>query len=437
MKKFSLMVSACLLTLTISACSSGQKAAPKEDGSGTGTTTPAAKAVTLKVGLPGGYEVTKKEIIDGFQAKFPNIKLDIDTTPWEDFATKIPTQIAGGNPPDIWFQENAIILGYGQKGVAEDLTPYIKKDLKDEDYVPMLYAAKSTDGKVYGIPHGLNPVALGYNKKLFTEANVPFPTDDWTYQDMIDAAKKLTKAKDGKTEVYGFISGYNITQGWFPWIKSAGGQLLDPTLTKAMVTDPKSLEGLKAWVGMNKAGISAPEPFTKAIGSEWQAFGSEKGAMYFVQYNLQSLFSKNFPNLDWDVVKMPKGFDGKRIVPNISNSWLIYSRAKPEAKAAAWEFLKYYLSSDVQDILATSGDSLPIKKSSMEKVNSLKNAPANRKAYTEGIDEAGVLMDENPSWGEWVGAAQPIFLDMYNGKVSVEDGAKQIQDKIQAVLDKK
>lgn len=437
---------AFLLTLTMAACS-GKKETANETGTtaptgsaaGEESSTPApeAKEVTLKLGLPQGYDVTKKEIIDGFQAKFPHIKLDIDTTPWGDFFTKLPAQIAGDNAPDIWFQENASVLGHGKRGVAEDLTAYFERDLNPGDYVEAIYSAKGPDGKIYGVPHGINPVALGYNKKLFTEANVPFPTDDWTYQDLIDAAKKLTKDTngDGKTDIYGFISGYNITLGWFPWIKSTGGQVLDSSLTKAMVTDPKSLEGLNKWVEMNKSGISAPESFTKAIGSEWQAFGSEKGAMYFVQYSTQTLFQKNFPDLDWDTVKMPKGFDGNRVVPNIANSWLIYSKAKPEVKDAAWEFLKYYLSSESQDILAASGASLPLMKSSADKVNEITTAPANKKAYTDGVAEAGTTMDESPSWGEWVGAAQPVFVDIYNGKVSVEDGAKQIQDKIQTVLD--
>lgn len=439
MKKAGVLLLTILFIFTLAACSSGNnKPQASGEASSSGESTPVPKEITLKIGLPQGYDVTKKEIIDGFQAKFPHIKLDIDTTPWGDFATKIPAQIAGGNAPDIWFQENAVILGYGKKGVAEDLTAYIERDLNAEDYASILFSAKGADGKTYGIPHGLNPVALGYNKKLFTEANMPFPTDDWTYQDMIDAARKLTKDTngDGKTDVYGFISGYNITQGWFPWIKSTGGQVLDTSLTKAMITDPKSLEGLAKWIEIAKSGISAPQAFTKAIGSEWQAFGSDKGAMYFVQYSLQTLINQEFPELDWDTVKMPKGFDGNRVVPNISNSWLIYSKAKPEAKEAAWEFLKYYLSDEAQDVLAASGSSLPLKKSSFEKVAQVTTAPANKSAYTEGIIESGMSMDENPSWSQWVGAAQPIFVDMYNGKVTVEDGANQIQVKVQEVLDK-
>ncbi|MFB9753642.1 extracellular solute-binding protein [Paenibacillus hodogayensis] len=87
--------------------------------------------MTLKIGLPGAYDVTKKEIIDGFAAKFPNIKVEVQDAPWGDFVTKIATQIAGGMTPDVWLQENAVILGYGKRGVAEDLSSYIKLIFRD------------------------------------------------------------------------------------------------------------------------------------------------------------------------------------------------------------------------------------------------------------------------------------------------------------------
>ena len=112
-----------------------------------------SKPVTLTIGLPGGYDVTSKEIIDGFRAAYPHITLVIDEAPWGDFTKKITTQIAGGNAPDIWFQENAAVLGYGDMGAAEDLMPYIKRDLKLEEYASNLFSAQEGE-KVWGVPHG-------------------------------------------------------------------------------------------------------------------------------------------------------------------------------------------------------------------------------------------------------------------------------------------
>jgi multiple sugar transport system substrate-binding protein len=131
---------------------------------------------------------------------------------------------------------------------------------------------------------------------------------------------------------------------------------------------------------------------------------------------------------------MPKGMDGKRIVPIVTNSWVIFSKAKQDAKDAAWEFLKYYLSEEVQTILAKSGTSIPVQKNAINILDANVN-PKNKKAFSDGIAEAGVTTDENPSWQEWRLAAQPIFADIFGLKISPEEGMKQIQEKVQKVLD--
>lgn len=428
MKKTTVGLIALLTSLSLSACSTntgGQTSTPSEK----------PKEVSLKIGLPGSYDVTKKEIIDGFIAKYPNIKTEIVEAPWGDFTGKIQAEIAGSTAPDIWFQENAVILGYGKRGVAEDLSTYMN-ELKTDDYSTALYAAKATDGKVYGVPHGINPVALAYNKKMFTDAGIPFPTKDWTYQDLLDAAKKLTKDTngDGKTDQYGFSASSSITVGWYPWTRSKGGRVLDDTKTKAMFTDPLSVEGIKTWAGLVKDGISPNTDLYTAFGGEWKAFASGKTAMFFMQYSNQTFINKDFPNFDYDTVIMPKGFDGKRIVPMVTNSWLIFSKAKKDAKDAAWQFLKYYLEEDAQIWLAKSGSEIPIRKSAIEKLDVNTN-PKNKKAYSDGIQEAGITTDENPSWNEWRLAAQPIYADIFNQKIAPEAGMKMIQDKVQSILD--
>ncbi|TMV45666.1 sugar ABC transporter substrate-binding protein [Paenibacillus mesophilus] len=418
--------------LTLSACGSGGSGQTESASNSGAPSQP--KEVTLKIGLPGGYDITNKKIIDGFKAKFPHIKLEIDESPWADFTKKIVTNIAGNNPPDIWFQENAVILGYGKRGVAENLEPYIKRDLKTADYIESLTAAKAPDGKIYGIPHGINSSALAYNKRLFQENNVPAPTDNWTYQDMIDAAKKLTKDTngDGKPDVFGFSTASSIALGWIPWIKSSGGSAINLAANKASFTDPKTIEGLQRWADtIHKDKISP----TREQQTSVKYFEESKSAMTFVQFAQQVSLNKNKPDLDWDVVKMPTGFNGKRFVPIVVNQWLVYSKAKPDAKEAAWTFLKYYLSDEAQTFLSESGASMPVKKTTLEALEKQTTKPLNKKAFTKGTEEAGGTLDENPTWNEWRAAATPILNDIMDGKTQAADGVKEIQQKVQAILD--
>ena len=98
--------------------------------------------------------MTSKEIIDGFIASHPTSTLKSKKR-LGDFTSKIATQIAGNTMPDVWFQENATILSYGERGVAEDLSSYIEADLKADEYIDGLFSAKTPEGKIWGVPTAL------------------------------------------------------------------------------------------------------------------------------------------------------------------------------------------------------------------------------------------------------------------------------------------
>lgn len=441
-KKSSLMILMLALVLVFTACSSnsGKTNAPSNTPS-TGNESPneseePQKQLSLTIGLPGSYEVTSKVIIDRFIETHPHITVKIEEAPWGDFTSKIATQIAGNNMPDVWFQENATILGYGKRGVAEDLMPYIERDLNASDYIDGLFSAKTTDDKVWGIPHGINPIALAYNKSAFAEANVDLPTDDWTYADLIEASKKLT-IKEGKdTSQFGYIGSYSITNGWFPWIKQAGGSALDSTKTKSMLNDPKTIEGLTQLRQGIEEGYFTNNDYVKANGGEMEVFASGKAAMFMMQYSLQVNMNTNFPDVDWDVVKVPKAVDGNRYVPMVANSWLISSRASDDSKEAAWQFLKFYLGDEVQKIVAESGSTLPVKLSAYDALENSTTKPLNKKGYTEGISEGGTTLDENDSWAEWrILVQQEVNEAIVHGNKSVEDAMAAAHKSVQQVLD--
>lgn len=435
-KKSSLLLMLLICVLVFTACSSNNNNAPSASNGNNGQTPDGQKQVKLTIGLPGSYEVTSKDIIDRFIETHPHITVEIQEAPWGDFTSKIATQIAGNTMPDVWFQENATILGYGKRGVAEDLAPYIERDLNAADYIEGLFSAKTPEGQVWGVPHGINPVGLAYNKAAFAAANVDLPTDDWTFADLIEASKKLTIKEGSDTKQFGFIGSYSITNGWFPWIKQSGGSALDESKTKSMINDAKSIEGLKQLRQGIEEGYFTNNDYVKANGGELEVFASGKGAMYFMQYSLQVDMNANFPDADWDTVKMPKAVDGNRYVPMVANSWLISSRASDDAKGAAWEFLKFYLGDEAQNIVAASGSTLPVKQSAYESIVSSQTKPLNKKAFTEGIAEGGTTLDENASWSEWrILVQQEVNEAIVNRNKTVEEATADAHKKVQEVLD--
>ena len=97
---------------------------------------------------------------------------------------------------------------FAARGNFLDLAEYITNDpdLKIDEYHEKVLGWYQLDGKQYGIPYGIDVQFIVYNKTLFKEAGVPLPTDDWTLEEFLAAAKKLTidRDKDGRIDQYGF-----------------------------------------------------------------------------------------------------------------------------------------------------------------------------------------------------------------------------------------
>jgi len=89
----------------------------------------------------------------------------------------------------------------------------------------------------------------------------------------------------------------------------------------------------------------------------------------------------------------------------------------------------------VQKLIAESGSTIPVNKEALAYVDTLQSKPLNKKAYTEGVDVAGVTLDENKCWNEWRTAAQPIFNDIMDGKTDPQTGLTQIKTDVQKILD--
>lgn len=406
-------------------------------GGGNGAT---GDKVTLKIGVPGGNTLTPFELIDQFKAEHPEINVELEEAPWGEFKSKLKVQVGGGVAPDVFIMDSGYTATLGGLGAAADLSERIEKDLDADEYIGALFAAKDAEGHVWGVPHGMNSVGLYYNEQLFDDAGVEYPTEDWTFDDMIEAAKKLTSEPNatGASDVYGLMLGWSITNGWLPFILASGGTPLDETLTKSNFDDPNVIEGLKRFASLTAEGIAPPMPWVTSNGHLDACFYNGKAAMYIAQSSSAKAINANAPEgFRYNVQAMPKGWDGNRYTVYVPNSWVINSKSAPEVQDAAWEWLKFYLSEEAQLKLAeTCLGGYPVNKKAVEYCGTLDVKPENREVFYKYIDETGVTLFENTTWEEWKPAADVHFKDLYNGVVTAEEAAQKIHKEVSEILAK-
>jgi xylobiose transport system substrate-binding protein len=115
---------------------------------------------------------------------------DFDNDPYK---AKLKTGLTGPKAPDVFLNwGGGNLAGYVKAKQVADLTDEMTKQFK-ADFLPSVLAGGEVDGKLYAVPmEGVQPVALFYNKKVFSAAGIKKPPATW--KDLLADVDKL-KAK--------------------------------------------------------------------------------------------------------------------------------------------------------------------------------------------------------------------------------------------------
>src|SRR5258708_12339007 len=108
-------------------------------------------------------------IISAFHQKNPNINITVQTASYNDYFTKLQTQIAGGTAPDSFELNYENFVSYSSAGSLLDLTAQAKADSSYQSsiYYPRAYQVFQSNGKQYTLPQTFSDVLLCYNKDIF------------------------------------------------------------------------------------------------------------------------------------------------------------------------------------------------------------------------------------------------------------------------------
>ena len=143
------------------------------------------------------YLIAQKE---AFEASHPGVKIEYVDVASQDYAVKATTMLEGGDTSDVFMiKEIDNLINWQAQGFAAPLADYIAKGYDMSGFVgtEVNYAV---DGVQYAIPFRSDFWVLFYNKDLFDAAGVDLPTNDMTWGQYAELAKKLT---DKEKDVYG------------------------------------------------------------------------------------------------------------------------------------------------------------------------------------------------------------------------------------------
>lgn len=191
-------------TETTTAAPAGEATTAATTAAGADATT-AAGDTTLKWAVWDISSTTYYQpLIDAFEAANPGVKIEMVDLGSTDYQTVLATELTGsGSSFDVVTVKD--VPGYTtlvNKGVLEPLDDYIAKDGVDLSVYGGITDQVTVDGKLYELPFRSDFWLLFYNKDIFDNAGVAYPTNDMTFEQYDALARSVTNTTPGQ-EVYG------------------------------------------------------------------------------------------------------------------------------------------------------------------------------------------------------------------------------------------
>ncbi len=292
-------------------------------------------------------------IVEAFEAKYPNITVEISDTPSADYTNKLSIMLNGGSDVDaFWVKDADTIKALNDKGQLADLTEYINRDGVDLSAYNGLAENFIFDNKVVGLPARTDYYVLYYNKDIFDAAGVEYPSNDMTWEEFEATAKQITSGSDA-SKTYGAL-----IHTWQACVENWGVQdgkhtIMDTDysffkpyyeMALRMQNDDKSIQD---YATLKSNNIHYSSPFLLG----------QVGMMPMGTWFMSTIISKindGESTINWGVATIPHAADIEAGYTVGSTTPMCVNNAS-ENKEAAWEFAKFVSGSEGASHYAATG----------------------------------------------------------------------------------
>ena len=432
-KKVMALALASAMVLSMTACGGSSDEGKKEEGTEAGKDSGKdsdSKDVELAVSIwDANQEPGIKEILADF-TKETGIKTKLSVVKWEEYWTMLEAGAQGGSLPDVFWMHSNESERYMSNNMLLDLTDKIAESDKidPENYPEDIWGLYTYDDKNFAVPKDIDTIALWYNKSMFDEAGLEYPTADWTWDDVTEAAKKLTK-EDGSQ--YGLaLRNDNNQAGYYNLIYDNGGYIINDDKTKSGWDDPKTIEAMEMLEGWIKDGVMPPLEVMAENGED-VLFQSGKVAMVPQGSWMVAAYRDNeYTAENCDLVELPKSATtGRRA--SLYNGLGGAASANGEHTEEAWKLIEYLGSEEAQKKQAELGVTMSAYNGTSDAW--AKSADFNLQAYINMMDDMEIR-PYSKTTVTWENEDNEILKSVYTGEKSMKDACKEMAEQMNEKL---
>lgn len=376
-----------------------------------------------------GTEGSRNEraILDLFEELHPNIKVTTIFADWGNIPDQATVLTAAGQAPDVMWVREDTLFDLATNGILQDLTPYIERDpdFDPANFVPGVLESARVLGVQYALHRDVWAPSVFYNATWFDEAGVAYPSEGWTYDDLLDISQRLTDRETGR---FGMGS---MDSARFSHIFSFGGTYMNEDQTRLTWDAPGTVEAITMMHGYRWVHHVEPQPGELADWHEPQ-WTREEVAMQFwgpwawPDYTAQLTFN-------WDVAPPLHGPAGAY---THLDGLLLGMSSQTSHPEEAWQLVKFLgYSREAQTEQVRRGMASPTVRypETLEAFYLSDNAPKSVDNYIAALLAGSTSVPRLP------GRITEIFDETLNAilddEVNIQSAIEDGQRRAQAILD--
>lgn len=299
-----------------------------------------AEEVTINFYAWSDEEGIFTKLAEAYKADHPNVTINLQFTPSDDYNTKLMTAFGGGGEIDCFAVSSPPTLAQFQaKGSVMALDDLIAENGTDTSGFSGTLDSIAIDGSTYALPYKTSSWVVFYNKDIFDEAGVEYPSGEWTWEEYYELAGKLTSG-EGTDKIYGSLNFQPTSMWWRVPANSKGS------------TNPLNEDELHDWMeaaefckSLSDAGY---QPLYEDMASEAGAdytgnFLQGKYAMFYTgDWGIEMLntaIANGDGDVNYDIAPLPHWEGEEAATPGAPGLLMVANNAKnPEV---AYDFISF------------------------------------------------------------------------------------------------
>lgn len=362
------------------------------------------------------------QMVDQFQEEHPNIKVETQSVAFSEIKKQISIGVAADELPDVTLCDTVDNASYAAMGAAKEITEEVEAWGEMDKYFEGPRNSAMYNGGYYGIPYYSNCLAIMYNKDIFDEMGIDYPTSEWTWDDFKEAVAATT-TEDHYGLTMSLIKSEEGTFDVIPFIWQAG-------------EDYNSLDSEGAAEALNMINDFYQKGYmSKELISMTQAdmcaslFATGKSAMMVAGSWLNTNIQNENPDLNYGVVTFA---NKENAASPIGGGNIVM--LKDENREESWELMKFLSSKDNNRSFCEDGGYISPRTDSVEESELWKNDPI-LSVYLEQLEVARAR-GPHPRWPEISSAIQFAVQNTLSGAATAEEALKTASEEITKIIEK-